>query len=92
MNEYGSHDNAPKDPGTKDFGPRKIDFGEGQAFPTPAPESPARKRADSEAAYSEFAQRNSDRPTPLSQPSYYKTGPLESNVSSKDNGGDGEGK
>lgn len=86
--DTGSHDLAKKDPGTNDVGPRKIDFGEGKASPTPAPASdPSSKRPDSESCYSEFANRNSDKQAPPSQASYYNTGPLECNVSSKDNGG-----
>lgn len=85
--EYGSHDLAPKDSGTKDVGPRKIDFGEGTAKATPAPSNPACKRADSEGCYSEYANRNSDSKTPLSQPSVYNTGALAMDISAKDNGG-----
>lgn len=57
--ESGSHDLAPKDPGTKDCYPTQIDFGTGKAKSTPAPSGePKCKQADSKPAFGEYESFN----------------------------------
>jgi hypothetical protein len=79
MKESGSKDLAKKDSGTKDVGPKKIDFGTGEAKATPAPSSVSCKREDSAKCYPEYESFNRG-----ADPDAHAL-----NISAKHNGGTG---